>query len=249
MHVYIYDGYLGNHKYAKILAKIETRLTDLGLNGKICRLGVIKNYQDLIQGEIRRGAKTLIAVGNDETLNKVINSLSGSDIPVGLIPLDKEKNTIASHLGIDEGIAACDVLSARRLAKIDLAVANSTYFLTEASISGEGTIVDLDKNYTIESPNSAVIKIINLALSEETNNFAMTSPNDGQLELYIENGITNGLLKKKAVSKSLFTADKFYIKNEKESLLLDNCALISPPVEIRVLKDALTLIVGKKRGF
>jgi hypothetical protein len=250
MHVYIYDGFLGNHKYSKILAKIETRLTDLGLNGKICRLGVIKNYQDLIMGEIRRGAKTIIAVGNDETLSKVINSMGGYDIPIGFIPVGKEKNSIAAYLGIEPELAACDILSARRLTKLDLAQANQYYFLTEASISGKDTLVALEKGFSIEAPNSALIKIINLPLTHDKNDLARFNPNDGQLELYIKTEEDSGFLKKKVFGESIFTAERFFIENKKQqTLLLDNSVGIIPPVEIKLAKQSVTLIVGKSRAF
>ena len=38
---------------------MEIRLTDLGLNGKIIRLGGIKNIKGTIQNEIKLGAKTI----------------------------------------------------------------------------------------------------------------------------------------------------------------------------------------------
>jgi len=250
MHVYIYDGFLGEHKFSKKLAKIETRLTDLGLNGKICRLGVIKNYQDLIIGEIRRGAKTVIAVGNDETLSKVINSLGGYDIPVGFIPVGKEKNSIAEYLGIELELAACDTLSARRLTKVDLAQANQYYFLTEASISGKDTLVGIEKDFSIEAPNSALIKIINLPLTHKPSDLARFNPNDGQLELYIKTEEDSGFMKKRSFGESIFTAEKFYIENSKQqTLMLDNSVGIIPPVEIKLAKQTITIIVGKGRSF
>ncbi|MCK4553680.1 hypothetical protein KAU19_01815, partial [Candidatus Parcubacteria bacterium] len=64
MHIYIYDSYVNQKKYDKVLARIETRITDLGLNGKISRLGLMKNIPDLVYNELKRGVKTIIAVGN-----------------------------------------------------------------------------------------------------------------------------------------------------------------------------------------
>ena len=50
MHVYIYDSFLNHKKFEKIIARIETRVTDLGLNGKINRLvdhGIAIGIKDL----------------------------------------------------------------------------------------------------------------------------------------------------------------------------------------------------------
>ena len=58
MHVYIYDSFLGHKKFDNTLARIETRLTDLGLNGKISRMGAMKNIQSTVSNELKRGAKT-----------------------------------------------------------------------------------------------------------------------------------------------------------------------------------------------
>ena len=43
MYYYLYDSRLNDKKYNNVIAKIETRLTDLGINGKINRLSFLKN--------------------------------------------------------------------------------------------------------------------------------------------------------------------------------------------------------------
>ena len=48
MHVYIYDDYLAKGKYNKAINRMEIRITDLGLNGKILRLSGIKNVKAAI---------------------------------------------------------------------------------------------------------------------------------------------------------------------------------------------------------
>mgnify|MGYP000966424279 FL=1 len=74
MHVYIYDEHLNKAKYNRAINRLEIRLTDLGLNGKIIRLGGIKNIKATIQNEIKLGAKTIVAVGNNQTVNKPIST-------------------------------------------------------------------------------------------------------------------------------------------------------------------------------
>jgi hypothetical protein len=48
MHIYIYDSFVNQKKYDSTTAKIETRITDLGLNGKIVRLGIIISVEEVI---------------------------------------------------------------------------------------------------------------------------------------------------------------------------------------------------------
>ena len=128
MHVYVYDDYINKKKHENVLANIETRITDLGLNGKIIRLGVMKNVATAIEGEIKRGAKTIVAVGSDKTVSKIINAMigakssdpTGGNIPLGIIPIDQKDNAIAQSLGIKSPDEACDTLSARRIEKLDV---------------------------------------------------------------------------------------------------------------------------------
>jgi hypothetical protein len=76
MHLYIYDDFLEKSKYSKTINKIETWITDLGLNGKIIRLNNLNNVEGAIWGEIKRGARTLVVVGNDSTFNKILKTLN-----------------------------------------------------------------------------------------------------------------------------------------------------------------------------
>src|SRR3989344_7026326 len=129
MYLYLYDSFLNNKKFSNTLARIETRLTDLGIGGKICRISPLRNIKELILDEIRNGVKTVVVVGDDKTLNQIVNGVAKYDITVGLIPIGPD-NRIAQTLGIPEGQKACDVLAARIIEKIDLGKINETYFLS-----------------------------------------------------------------------------------------------------------------------
>jgi len=45
----------------------------LGLNGKIIRLGLLENINEAVENEIKRGAKTIVAVGSDKTVHKIMD--------------------------------------------------------------------------------------------------------------------------------------------------------------------------------
>lgn len=257
MHVYIYDDYLNKKKYNNTLARIETRITDLGLNGKIIRLDVMKNIGEAVENEMTRGAKTMVAVGNDRTVNKIINAMInatassqiGAEIPLGIIPISEKENSIANCLGIAEGEEAGDVLSARRIEKLDIAMAGNNYFLSQATIESQGTIVEIDKGYSIEILEPGEIHVINLSTSSNLPENASLDPQDGILELYIKtkSGRTIAKLNPRE-NQSLFSLKKLTIINKKSSIVIDNARKIPAPVEISVTKK-LNIIVGKKRGF
>lgn len=259
MHIYIYGSFLSHKKYDSVLARIETRLTDLGLNGKISRLGAMNNAKSMVENEIKRGAKTITAVGNDILVNQVINALAESEkfklhkaaIPFGIIPIGRDNNFIAEALGIPSEEEACNVLSARRIEKLDLGLANNTYFISSASITNQGTTIEMDKDYAIEILEDGEVSVVNLATAERPMpEGAVINPKDGQLELFIRTEKSKGFLKGKESGASIFSLKKLTILNNKKyPLILDNSIKLQTPVNLSILKQKLSIIVGKIRGF
>lgn len=248
MHVYIYDSFLNQKKFKRLLANLETRLTDLGLNGKTYRLGLLKNPKEMVDQEIKKGAKTIVAVGNDKTVNQIINTIAESNLAFGVIPIGEEDNQIAKSLGVSL-TNACEILSARRISKIDLALANQYYFLANASIVSQETSLEINKNYTIEISGRGEIKIVNLFTAEKSGEREFNShPQDGQLELLIKTKRVKNFLTQQT-DQSVFTIKKISIKNKKFLLLLDGVIKIATPAEVRVSKQKLRVIVGRERNF
>ena len=249
MHVYIYDSFVNQKQFDGLLAQIETRLTDLGLNGKISRLGAMMNIKDTVANELRRGAKTIIAVGNDQTVNQTVNALVGSSIPLGIIPVGKKNNSIAANLGIDSDLAACDIISARRIERLDLGLANNSFFLTKSSITTKGSIIEIDKSYSIEVMEEGEINIVNLPTDEKERLPEVSfNPQDKKLELYIKTEAKKNFFKK-ILNQSIFTFNRLTIINKKYPLLLDGLTEVTTPAEIRVAEQKIQVIVGKNRSF
>ena len=254
MHIYIYDSYLNDKKYESSLAKIETRLTDLGLNGKIIRLGTISSIQDTIKEEIKRGAKTFIAVGNIKILNQVTSSMAkffqnnqiGNTVPLGFIPVGKTQNEFSIKLGIDLEEGACDFLAARRIKIIGLGQVNQEYFLTQAKITTMKTLLEIDANYSIEIKKEGEIFINNLSLYHYSQPDILSDINDNILELTIKNNKL-ALFKSNNVNNSVFPFSKLIISNPDKKLLIDNCVEITMPATITVAQEKINLIVGKNR--
>jgi len=249
MNIFIYDSFLNQKKYNRLLARLETRITDLGLNGKISRLSPTKNVQETINNELRLGAKTIIAVGNNRIVNQIINSLAGSQVPLGIIPIGEDDNDIAKSLGIESLETACDILSARLLAKLDLGLANQTYFLSNIRINNQGTVIDMNKNYTIEIMGKGLVYIFNL-IGEQIKPPLKVKfiPDDGLLELVVNTYDGKNFFSKRE-HQSIFKIKKITIHNLKNHLILDGSIPLAAPVEISIAKRHLNLIVGKNRNF
>lgn len=244
MHVYIYDDYLSKGKYHKIINRLEIRLTDLGLNGKIIRLGGIKNIKGAIQNEIKLGAKTIIAVGNNQTVNKIIGAIIDTDLYgdfqkktlLGIIPIGSD-NSIATSFGIKNEAEACNILLARRIEKIDLGLVGKHYFLNQASIQSLGATIEIN-NYSLETRERGEIKIINLLSGSDTD--IKSNPHDGLLDVYI---------KTRKKDRTCLTAKKLTITSLENKLLIDGVMEVETPADIEIMKDRVNVIVGKNRMF
>ena len=241
MHIYIYDTYVSDKKYASQIAKIETRITDLGLSGKIIRLGLISSVDNTILNEIKKGAKTIVVVGGIKLLNQSVNALAriiaseslGQDVPLAFIPVGKDEFKIGKFLGLKTSEEACDTLSQRRMKKVGLGIADKNYFLFSAVIPTDDTIVEIDENYTIEIKKTGSININNL----------FATNNNSSLELSI---ITK---KEKRNKASLFPFKNLLLSTSKNPLTLDFALDLNLPVKITSAKEKINLIVGKEREF
>jgi hypothetical protein len=245
MYVYIYDDFLEKGRFNKAINRVEIRLTDLGLNGKIIRLAGIKNIKTVIQNEIKLGARTIIAVGNNQTVNKIIGTIIDTDVYeafqkktlLGIIPIGDD-NSIAESFGIKDEKEACNILLARRVEKIDLGIAGDYYFLNKATISSQGTEIKIN-DYTISTPEKGEISIVNLMSSSDD---WKSNPHDGLLDVYIRT---------KRKDASYLNAKRIRISNadENHKLLIDNVLEIDTPVDLGIMKNYINVIVGKDRLF
>lgn len=256
MYIYIYDSFVNHKKYEKVLARIETRITDLGLNGKIVRIGIMTSVQDVIESEVRKGSNTIIAVGNNSIFSQALNSISkltevNKNVTLGLIPVGKENNEIANLLGIDLEETACDILSARRIQTLDLGKAGNSYFLTQAQIITDSTKLEIDENYTIETHEPGEIFILNLPTPDLGIDKNISSAEDGKLELLIRTAKSKKIIpiRTEGINHSYFNFKSVNIINQKHHLTLDKTLSVDTPALVTIAKEKINLIVGKGRGF
>lgn len=248
MYTYIYDSFVSQKKYLSILNQLETRLTDLGVGGRICRLSKLRSLRDIVKQELRRNPKTLIAVGGDWLVHQIIGLMLEFKVPLGIVPLGAaEDNLIASGLGIDLKEAP-QTLSARRLVNLDLGLVNNRWFLRCASFNADNVKIDIENNYSIRV-GKARVEIINFLPAPMTDDYSGQRPNpeDGRLNLKIirkEKGLF-----KKAASQTTLNFGKIKIEGSYSGVLLDNVTGVSGLNEISILKNALPVIVGKERNF
>lgn len=259
MHIYLYESNLNEKRFASALAKVETRITDLGLNGKIIRLGITHSLDTIIHNELKNGAKTIVIVGSFLLLHKAINSVAlmlrqspaYKDVPLGYIPLNTTTKEINSFFGITDIEMACDILSARRVQNLDLGKINNTYFLTFCQITTKNTTLEIDNNYSIEIKQSGDVFVVNLPAGLAMPQEAKAEAKDQTLELFIRTrGRTTPLPRLGSTrSLSVFPFKNLRIINNQHSIIVDQVLQIKAPADISVARIKINLIVGKNRSF
>jgi len=253
MHLYLYDSFLNDKKYTNLLARIETRLTDLGIGGKIYRLSPLRNLAELLADETRGGAQTVVVVGNDKTFSQVINVAAKYDVTMGLIPVGGE-NKIAQTLGLGNPFDACNTVAARIIEKVDLGKVNDTYFLTNIIVTGGRPMLECEGHYHLTPQTGDQVSICNLKplFASNLGQINYFNPQDGYLEILVQPprlGFWQSF-NKSAVTQSIIPIKKLTIKGKNAiSIITDGQKVLKPPVAVEVVPKKLKVIVGKGRLF
>ncbi len=250
---YLYDTYTSDRNHTNTLIRIENALTDLGIQGKVGRLTILKSTKDLIDTAIKDGADTIVAVGNDLTISKVATALVGKkqEITLGIIPIGGKNQFIAKLLGIPTDVLACHVLSSRIIEQIDLGKINSQYFIRSVTTVGAPIII-CDDQFTLALNQPHAIKISNLDSWELNGQTKIANPKNKLLETVLIPLPQKGFL---GFSKKQL--------NQGSQLIMESCKIISPgnplpivvdgervlktPVTIKIASQQIRVIVGKKR--
>jgi diacylglycerol kinase family enzyme len=257
MYYYIYDSFLSDQKYSTSLERVESRLMSLGINGRIEKMTLLKSLREVISDAIKKGATTIVAVGNDDTVSKIVNFLPNLSITLGIIPFG-DNNAIATSLGIPQGDEACDVLSSRIIEHIDVGKANDCYFISSLSVPAQKEVVFDWGAYQVRPIDEQnQITICNFSTSSDLSNNVMRkscNPHDGILEAIFkapEEHRWFSFSKKRYSSASVFPFTKIKIKCSSECLpvVADGQTTIKTPVTVEVVPKKLKLIVGKNRMF
>lgn len=195
MYLYIYDQFVQDKRFEREMAAIENRLTDLGIAGKVIRLALFRQAGENIRDEARRGASTVVVVGNDQTIGSVLEAVADADLPLGIIPLGPG-NSFAKMLGIPDGVAACDVLSARIIERVDTGLLNGKRFVTGVKVDHPEARLTCEGKYSVSTVAGGKIEIRNLTPMNGETIEDVADPCDGLLEAKIRVPRRAGLFKK-----------------------------------------------------
>lgn len=132
MYYYIVDtSKLTQKQFDRVQSDLYSSISDYHINGEIVRTTGIRTIKQLVETAFFHQAKTIVAVGTDETLNNVINLVGDRPMIIGYIPLVVTE--LSEAFGIGNIPQACKALGLRRVEEIDLGVVNGINFLSKLS--------------------------------------------------------------------------------------------------------------------
>ena len=135
MYHYIVNPSSGGNQYDGIQHKLKSRLQHLQIDGEFSKTLENGDAEKITRSFIKQGAKTIVVIGGDSTINDVIATINSSgkhSIAVGMIPMGD--SLIGQHLGITDWKQACELLSYRRLQSFNVMHINDYSFIHSCSI-------------------------------------------------------------------------------------------------------------------
>lgn len=256
MFTYIYDSFVTQQKHERTMSQIETRLTDLGISGRIERLTMFKNIREIIADAERRGCETVVAVGNDETVGKLVEIAGDFDMAFGVIPVGDGPHEIAELLGVPHASDACTVLSKRVLKTIDLGRVNGKYFLSSITIPRTRAKISCNGQYDVIPTEDNEVMICNLAMfSLDEGPKKVTSPHDGHFDAVFRPSAPRGLFSKffraPSTERPTVVPAKNLVLTHKQpiTVIRDGQRFSSTNFRVEVIPGRLKVVTGKARKF
>lgn len=258
MYTYVYDSFVTDREHERLLARLEARLTDLGLSGRIERLTMFKDIRDIVADAVSRGCETVVAVGNDETVSKLVDVLGDFDVALGLIPVGEGPHRIASLLGVASDIESCNVLSRRVIHKVDLGRINDHWFLSSVEIPETAASVSCNGQYAVVPAKTHCVRVCNLDALDPgaVGEGGYSSPRDGYLDTVISPVSRQGFFSRffrPEVAPSpptVVPVRRLDIAHQRPfAVIRDGVRFSSTRLQIEIVPQKLKVVVGRDRKF
>lgn len=254
MYVYLYDNFLREKKYASIIKNIEVRLTDYGIAGKILYLNNYIDAKPIIDDEIKRGAKTVVIVGNDKTFGHVLSRSATCDCVFAFLPIGKE-NTIAEVLGIPTGEESAEILAKRRKELLDVGWMNNRYFVSQLHVLPSKVEVVYGERFKVTATDKMEVVVCNLQpffwkRDKRDKVVQVVHPQDGKLEAFIRPLTKAPWWGYKYEEPSIFPFEEMEISG-KEPFAVEADGKLTKEIKIKIkmARSKIKMIVGRNRKF
>lgn len=258
MYFYIYDSFLVEKKYAKLISRIESRLANLDIAGKKHQLTILRSVEEIVGEILKRETPTISIIGSDQIFCRAVLRTVGTGAVMGFVPTETD-SAMAVLLGLPTNEYACDVISARRIESVGFGRINNQAFFSSLEFEADKAVLIADDKYQIIPRRVKAIKVINLDLikfqqTPESPEWSelKSNPKDGYMEVLLGNpGKNFWFLKKREKLDSLFLVKKLKVvckKSDQEiTIRVDKYKTIKTPAIIEIAEEKIKIIVGKDR--
>lgn len=240
-YAYLFDAKLSDRSQERWVSRLEAELSRRHLAGQVLREGAFRGLKELAKEALSKGAATIIMVGTDASLIKILPIIAEANVVLGYIPC--EPSVIANQLSIPEKLEeSVNCLAARFVRQVDLGMVGDRPFLTEVVIRDPKAVLDIAGKYTISCQQNGAMRLVNL--------MAGSSIDDGELDVFVD---------VEPVKKSLFggsppaarthvRATHGQIKSEGQvRISVDGVELNGANIAFSVRPSGLKWIVGRKK--
>jgi diacylglycerol kinase family enzyme len=280
MYYYIVDtSKLTQRQFDRVQQQLYSSISDYHISGEIVRTTGIRTIKQLVETAFFHQAKTIVAVGTDETLNSVINLVGDRPAIIGYIPLVPTE--LSESFGISSIAQACKALGLRRVEEIDLGVVNGMNFLSKLTFGlslgakkgfdflGMGFVSELIKqstfrigfnadNYHAETEilGGVIINCQNHKCEEP-----LGKPTDGLLDVVLipkltraqlfthRKNILDGCFEKVPGASIMHLESLEMTSPTNLPLMIGRDQITMIPARIEIKPKALKMIVGRERKF
>jgi|GEM_PF-5298917 diacylglycerol kinase family enzyme len=176
-YAYLFDAKLSDRSQERWVSRLEAELSRRHLAGQVLREGAFHGLKELAKEALSKGAATVIIVGNDASLVKVLPVIADANVVIGYIP--SEPSMIAKQLSIPEKLEdSVNCLAARFVRQVDLGMVGDRPFLTEVVIRDPKAVLDIGGKYTISCQQNGAMRLVNL--------MAGSKSDDGELDVFVD---------------------------------------------------------------
>lgn len=267
MYAFFVDDWTAQKKYQRAVDALDLMLTQRGLVGRKIKLNRLHDLDASLKDCLQTGVKTLVAVGNDTTVSKIVNSLLkfepvlAKSAAVAIIPVGGGQ-LVAASLGCARLEEAVNALAQGQRALIDLGRLNNRhYFITAAFFPPRVALGFL--SYTVSSLRPEhQISVCNtnvFGVASQTKTKAGFHPGDGTLEAVIayrpRESWWSRLWSRRPLAdyivESVFPHQKITImaKEKTISVQADAEKRLSTPVAVEIVPRALAVVVASHQTF
>jgi hypothetical protein len=245
-YAFIYDDILNDKRYERTLHDVEAKLTSLDIQGRMSRIALFRSAKDLVASMVSQGVTTIVVVGTDESLDKILWFLPDFNVTLGYLPIG-DPSRIASLLGIPVGVGACEVLAARLVETVDVGRIDDRYFLTDVHLSQTTASVDIEGRFRLSAINGGSITIRNIGGS-----LVQSDAKDGMLEVIIQPAApARASRRERASIASELTRVRIrhgeIVSNDPVDVHVDTHTLNGFRFRLGVQPSALKIITGRER--